>query len=112
MYLYFVQVIQWHSDAPNKVDHLDLSYKRSAEKPGVWGPQFWGQVEKHDPFDSRWALSPEIVTSKVSTGASKSVYQARPRTVTFPKKAGRANALPDQSAAFLHLPFHLTPPAI
>ena len=26
------------------------------------------------------------VTSKVSTGASKSVYQARPRTVAFPKK--------------------------
>ena len=30
--------------------------------------------------------SPQTVTSKVSTGASKSLYQARPRTVAFSKK--------------------------
>ena len=29
--------------------------------------------------------SPQTVTSKVSTGASKSLYQARPRTVAFLK---------------------------
>ena len=32
-------------------------------------------------------MSPPIVTSKVSTGASKKLYQARPRTVAF--SAGR-----------------------
>ena len=30
----------------------------------------------------------QTVTSKVSTGASKSLYQARPWTVAFSKKAG------------------------
>ena len=35
-----------------------------------------------------WPAVPasESVTSKVSTGASKSVYQARPRSVAFSKK--------------------------
>ena len=32
--------------------------------------------------------SPETVTSKVSTGASKKMYQARPQTVAFSKQNG------------------------
>ena len=33
------------------------------------------------PFDSRWERSPQTVTSKFSTGASKCLHQARLRTV-------------------------------
>ena len=38
---------------------------------------------KKDRFDSRRDRSPQTVTSKFSTGASKSMYQACPRTVAF-----------------------------
>ena len=36
--------------------------------------------KKPNPFER----SPQTITPKVSTGASKSLYQARPRTVAFP----------------------------
>ena len=45
-----------------------------------------GKCISKDPFDSRRERSPQTVTSKVSTGASKIVYQTRPRTVAFPRK--------------------------
>ena len=40
---------------------------------------------KKDPFDSRRERSPQTVTSKVSTGASKKMCQSRPRIVAFSK---------------------------
>ena len=48
---------------------------------------------KKDPFGTRRERSPQTVASKFSTGASKSLYQARPRTVAIPKKVPRASHL-------------------
>ena len=53
---------------------------------GTCQDQAEGTVQQKDPFDSRRERSPQTVTSKVSTGASKSLYQARPRAVAFPQK--------------------------
>ena len=50
-----------------------------------WGAQF-RKVLKEDPFDFRRERSPQTVSSKVSTGASTSLYQARPHTVAFSLK--------------------------
>ena len=52
--------------------------------------------------------APQTVTSKVSTGTSKSLYQARPQTVAFAKKAGPARsgetfALPARLVDQVHL---------
>jgi len=51
-------------------------------------------------FDSRLERSPRTVTPKVSTGASKSLYQARPRAVAFSKNRDcRAASLTRQPSA-------------
>ena len=43
-------------------------------------------VEVHEHLLLHLALPEAAVTSKISTGACKSLYQTRPRTVAFSKK--------------------------
>ena len=62
-----------------------------------------------DPFK----LSPQTVTSKVNTGASKKLYQARPRTVAFSKNVfwqfAKVLAYPPDEQSFVNfdLPTYL-----
>ena len=97
---------------PTKVNNSNFRIKDPQKSLRWESAVLESGCKKKDPFNTRRDRSPETVTSNGSTGASKSVYQARPRTVAFYKKAGRPNALSGPIASFLHLPFNLTPPAI
>ena len=57
------------------------------------------------PFDSRRERSPQTVTPNVSTGASKKMYQARPRIVAFSKNIVTASV-----GVSVHPPRMKTPP--
>jgi len=50
--------------------------------------------------------TPQTVTSKVSTGASKSLYQARPRSVAFPPKIARV-AVHKSTSQYRYKSIHL-----
>ena len=56
---------------------------------GRWAVQIRAStLSRHSPWSSKnGQRSYQTATSKVSTGASKSLYQARPRTIAFLQKA-------------------------